>query len=384
MENPTQLIPTGSEALSVSGQFDGGDGQPHQMFVRDVIRKGSFVHPSSGQQIDVDQNRLQHWADQFRKYSDAGHKVRVPMHSHRGENGGWVRDAWVEGDRLKVKLEAIGDDAIKATARNMVSVGILPDFKDAEGREFSDFIEHVAVVPNPVVNKLEDPEAVAASVGGGYIDSALTGATMPHKRGEKTMKNIIQLCNEKLGTKLSEDADEKTIAETLGPKLDELAKGDPVKPVAEHLGVQFSADSAGDEIVKAIKQRDEKVQQLEAEINKNKPVELSREVKVLSQRQLETELSTLVNEGRITPAVSDALKPMLATDTMLSVGDSDQPNYAPIIEALKKNEPAELGEKTPAQNMMTMSFDQLQNQKDNQYRDPDFDKRKESVKSMAG
>lgn len=72
----------------------------------------------------------------FNRTSDDGRGYIVGLK----KNNGW----------LHANMKLIGEDAIRAAARNEVSIGVKSDYTDGIGREYGDAIEHMALTMFPV------------------------------------------------------------------------------------------------------------------------------------------------------------------------------------------------------------------------------------------
>src|SRR5687768_15675248 len=136
--------------LGLTGRPTEVGGVACRYYRKELIRVGKYVHPAFGWALDVTPARLQAWADGHKRLSAAGVKVPCPL-GHAGPNLGWLLDVERDGDRLFGTLQLIGDDAHRAAARNDVSVCVRPDFKDGTGTSLGEVLEHVALVPDPVV-----------------------------------------------------------------------------------------------------------------------------------------------------------------------------------------------------------------------------------------
>jgi hypothetical protein len=81
--------------------------------------------------------------------------VAIPINCDHSEAArdvvGYVKEFKHEGDQLLGLCQFIGDEAALTAARNLVSVGIDPDFVDGEGRRWGEAIVHLALTPVPVV-----------------------------------------------------------------------------------------------------------------------------------------------------------------------------------------------------------------------------------------
>jgi hypothetical protein len=128
-------------------------GQPVSYFWKDLIHTGNYLHPSKEFSLAVDQDRLKRWTDTGREMIDAG--VAIPIncdHSDAARDAlGYVKEFKLDGDRLLGLCQFIGEDAALMAARNLVSIGIDPDFVDGEAREWGEAVVHLALTPVPVV-----------------------------------------------------------------------------------------------------------------------------------------------------------------------------------------------------------------------------------------
>lgn len=158
MPNPTPLVyylstasplaPADAAELPVER-----NGQPVAYFWADGIRAGRYVHPAGKFELFVDRQRLDTWAQNFRRMKEAGVEVPVPVdHSLSArDNLGYIVDIKRDGDTLKLLHQLIGDDAIKLAARNKVSLAIDPNFVDGQGQSYGDCVVHSSLTPIPVV-----------------------------------------------------------------------------------------------------------------------------------------------------------------------------------------------------------------------------------------
>ena len=292
------------------------DGVPSRVLVKDIIIAGDWVHPSTGQDVEVSAERLERWASTFAAMSANGVKVYVPLGhtSDPGRNVGWVEDMWVEGNKLMARMRIIGEDGILAAARNHVSIMAVPELKDGKGNVYKDAIVHVALTPEPVISGQED--FIAASRGTGNVPVlrlACGGAKMPGY---------------------------KKIAEKLG------------------LAIEVDDDAAEAAIVAKIEEMLGKMKTMEEEMSKGKALAASRrevtdEVLSLARENRTMKLDRLVQAGKITPAVAKGLgDAMIGADgsaLRLSLSGTTPDNFDGVLKALDELEPRALGEKTKAQ-----------------------------------
>jgi hypothetical protein len=141
-------------------------GQPASYFWKDVIHAGNYVHPNRDFSLGVDCDRLNRWAEVGERMLSSG--VAIPINCDHSDAArdvvGYVKQFKLDGDRLLALCQFIGDQAALLAARNLVSVGIDPDFTDGEARQWGEAIVHLALTPTPVVPRQD--EFVLAEPGG--------------------------------------------------------------------------------------------------------------------------------------------------------------------------------------------------------------------------
>lgn len=314
---------------AISGPTQREDGRWTQKFRKPVIRSGEFHKTKDGINFTVSDDTLNHWDEQFDLMASNGIRVPVPSgHANwtdEKNQHGRVEDVFVEDGQLVsvIELEADTPEAIAAMAGKQVSIFVPPTYIDDKGNQYKYPIRHVALTDNPVIDGLEGFLPIAAS---NDADPVNVPVMKPVMKGQPTM-------------------DFTKIQKALGID-DELTEDN-----AESL-ILSAVEGMGDEKQK-LADAEKQIKELKAKAkDAPKPLELSNTERVLSIRSLDQDLDSLVSSGRITPAVRDELKPHLKTDLMLSVDDdSEQPNYAGIIDALKKNDPVKLGEQSKAQTL---------------------------------
>lgn len=169
------------------------NGQPAAYFWADAIRTGRYVHPSGSFELSVDGLRLDRWAENFRRMREAGIDVPVPVdHSTSArDNLGYVVDVKRDGDRLLLLHQLIGEEAIALAARNKVSLGIDPAFRDGRGVEFGDCIVHSSLTPVPVVPG--QAGLVAMSRRSGAIEFHLAAeVARPGRKGAESFRRGVE------------------------------------------------------------------------------------------------------------------------------------------------------------------------------------------------
>lgn len=328
-------------------------GQPSRRFRKEVARVGTYTHPTDKWTLRLTPERLRSWADAFGKMRKAG--VEVPLcddHIVSADTArGWVIGFDVEGDKGMATVEAIGEDAIRAVARNGASVYVDPEFVDGRGDRYAEAITHIALTPTPVIPGMGDFVLIAASRSGGG-DKALTRAPLVRYYAASLDAPPIKeppVMLEKLrkALKLADDAAEDAV----------LAKINEVGEAAAKLpDLQTQLD-------KAKKDADALTAKV-AELTKNTKPEIDDETASDRAEVVEEKIDSLVTAGKITPAVAASLKPLLAGTAKARPAMMLSRKHAPegssylaraIIDAIGKNDPkllsAATGEKTGAQGL---------------------------------
>ncbi len=124
---------------------------------KELIKIGKFVKDSTKQSFEVTGELIDHWVKTFGEYMANGLKVPIPAgheNEHDAEkNKGWVTKLFRENNVLVGILEIL-DESLVLT--NDVSVCIVDQVIDGEGRKYELPITHVALTPSPVIPGLGD------------------------------------------------------------------------------------------------------------------------------------------------------------------------------------------------------------------------------------
>jgi hypothetical protein len=190
-------------------------------FEKELIREGTWVHPTKKFTFRVTGERLRGWAAAFRRMRAAGLKVPLPFgHSYDPrDNAGFLDDLRVEGNRL-VGVLAIprAEDAERlGTTIRDVSVSVNPDFVDARGNRLGEVIEHVALTTAPLVegqSNFAPVERVAAE--GGDETEVWTFAATPDDTAEDAETAESAGDVEALRVKLARERSARIEAEVTG------------------------------------------------------------------------------------------------------------------------------------------------------------------------
>lgn len=322
------------------------DAKGRSLFEKDMLRIGSYTHPSKGWTLNVDRQYMDRLAHNFRQMKSMGIGVPVTQdHSKKAKDAcGELVDVFVRGNRL-IGVHAIDEGAEELTTKSGIgtSVEINRNYVTTGRHRLGPALTANSIVQHPVVNHQHDFVKVAASRESGEsvdIDAAvllLSEADEPsNEPGASKMKALIKFLNEKFELSIDDDADEAAVLSAVE-------------------GLQASLVATAEEAKKADEAKDTTIKTLEASLADAKPatIEMSATELLLSTDALDMRLASLVEKGKITPAVSKALKPQLQTALMLSVteGDEPKPRYREVLDALSLNDIVVLGEKTDSQTL---------------------------------
>lgn len=227
-------------AVPVGGIQFGGEKEdfPTQDFLKDVIWEGNWSHPKEGWELPVTIERMDRWAENFSRMRE--HGVEVPVvRDHRvtaDATLGYVKSLFRVGDTLKCRLEARGSDSIDTIERvKFVSIGLLGEFKDGEGNEYGEVIEHIGMTPVPVIPGQGDMVRIAASRGqspqeipifrrlateDSTMDLKALAKLLGVKEEELTEENAL----DQIGSRMAEGTVDREKSKELAAKVETLEK----------------------------------------------------------------------------------------------------------------------------------------------------------------
>lgn len=197
------------------------------------------------------------WVRKFRAMRRSGLEITTPVdHSDRAaDNIGFVLDMKRRGKRLEVVQQAIGEDACRIALRNRCSLLIDPNVVDERGRRWGEAVVHNAYTPKPVVSGQGEFIPLAAS------RAAVRGVPVLvlSKTKEQRMPLLTKLNRKQrltlrraLGLKKDESLKESDILPTL---IRQIGKGKLVvangkkktKTAEQHADADADADDSDDE-----------------------------------------------------------------------------------------------------------------------------------------
>ena len=308
-------------------------GKPASYFWKDMIHSGNYVHPGKGFSLAVNRDRLRRWADTGQQLLTAG--VAIPINCDHSDAArdvvGYVKEFKLDGDRLLGLCQFIGDDAALMAARNLVSVGIDPDFIDGQARQWGEAIVHLALTPVPVVPDQDQ-----------FVQ-------MPNAEN--------QMPNEEDGT-LSCTAEQlQTLRQLIG---EDVGTEDCVSRIIERL--QSGAESGSEESPPVDLQAELAAAREEIfHLSSRVPPVLPAEAEAAIAESATAKFDAAVGQGILSPGARDQLVAMLVRGgdgkaNMIALSRASNPggNHClamAIADVLLDNGPISLGERTGLQAM---------------------------------
>jgi len=182
-------------------------------FKKPIVTTGVYTIPGDvPRKVKINQDRLDHWKDQFDKMKEAGVSVPAPW-NHSKEalpmsvgndgtlprsdiNAGWWDKLWVEDGTLWGELNVPQSaDAVKiGTNVKETSIYVRPDFEDGSGNKWQDSLMHIALVTHPIENgqgnftPVGDESGLAISMS--HLTEPLEMAS-PEKAEEQVSSNPV-------------------------------------------------------------------------------------------------------------------------------------------------------------------------------------------------
>jgi len=142
-------------ALGTRGRF-----QPQgDLFGKDILHIGTYVHPSTGEKVEFDKGRLSRLVRNTNRFIAAGNDVTFPDgHSLRAMDnlGKWPGPFFEYGGRLGGVVKPAGETVKQRLSDgriDRVSAYIQFGIKDPKGNEYDEVITHVCATPVPVVTE---------------------------------------------------------------------------------------------------------------------------------------------------------------------------------------------------------------------------------------
>lgn len=151
--------------LEKQGPFELGRAPTY--FTKELLREGTWVHPSKKFRLMVTRERMLKWIARFKEMLACDISVTCTFgHSYSPKDiVGTVADFRVEGHAL-VTLIGVPktEDRSRLVTQKLsdVSVCLDPDFRDGKGNRFGEVIEHIALFASPPE---QDKDFIAVPMG---------------------------------------------------------------------------------------------------------------------------------------------------------------------------------------------------------------------------
>ena len=160
------------ESLSMSKDRKKGfmlyaGGNPESMgggrYSKDVLKVGAYVHPATGQIIDITPERIRMHAREAARWLENGNEIPHPEghNTDASKNlGDWPGPFFEHGDTLTGVVVPKAARAIRGyndKTMNRVSAFIDFDVTDPKGNHYDEVITHICATPVPVITGQDDP-----------------------------------------------------------------------------------------------------------------------------------------------------------------------------------------------------------------------------------
>ncbi|MGD0462168.1 MAG: hypothetical protein ABSB74_06745 [Tepidisphaeraceae bacterium] len=379
---PAEASPFAAEASPSAAEaspFGVGDlpaevaGQPATYLWKDMIHTGAYVHPKRKFSLAVDRDRLGRWADAGQKMLAAG--VAIPINCDHSDAArdvvGYVKGFKLDDDRLLGLCQFIGDDAALTAARNLVSVGIDPDFTDGQARQWGEAIVHLALTPVPVVP--DQDQFVEATAEGEA--SAAEGEASANDEESPELVLVAESSDQNAEGKASATEGEASAGDQ--SELVLPCTADQLQTLRSLIGDDFDAESGVARIIQWLQSpnqndsTEDRSEELQAELSSAReqilqlsarlPPVMPQEVQAALVESATAKFDAAVLRGSLSPAARDRL---VATLVQSSEGRAnvialsrtanaggDRSLALAVGEILLDNSPIELGERTGLQAM---------------------------------
>jgi len=314
----------------------------NKKYIKDAIHVGHYKHPNGSFDVEIDTARMDRWIDTFWKMQ--GNGVKVPVFADHNDDTaserqspsertrGYVTDMFRKDDTLYYVQEfGSKESETMATTVDQVSINVDPEFVDGEDRKYGEAITHIAITPKPVVPGQSS-----------FIPMSLIRV---EEEEQKEMDEVLTKLKEAFG--IESDLTEENVVEVLTGEHSKLTAKIAEMTTARDT-IQASLDAERDQ--------------------KPKDVTIEPEVLDVLSEATDAKLDNLVSMSRITPAVRDKFKAIIADEKvqpfMLSRTVSGTPKsvVSQILDVLKDNEVVDTREKTGTQ-VLTMSQEQQDSEK---------------------
>jgi len=312
---------------------------PTQLFKKDLIQTGKYVHPIHKWVLDVTPERMDKWIASFNKMKNNGVDVEMVVDHRRDAEGvrGYVKDMFREGDVLYGITNMIGKESIDLvkTVKN-VSILVDEEYKDGKENKYGESIAHVSIVQQPVAAGQTEFEVIQKAASRNDENIVNKYPIYYFNKGDMNMDVLSQI---KKTLEIQEDIDENNVVDIISKHFKKLSETEKAGLTTKITELESSIEKMKKDFEK--KPEDKKP---EEKINPNLAEQMG---KTAEQR-----VTNLVAAGKLTPAARDLVVKNFIGDKgerklkALSIGDDGISSLDSLIEVLETNDPVELGEKT--------------------------------------
>ncbi len=189
-------------------------------FKKEVLRKGRWVHPGTGEKLEFDVPLLERLADDTNRWIALGQKVHFPVGADCHEedardarqNLGYWTNFRVEGERLVADVEVLEDAVVSKIGKTIqdVSPEIHWPARSATGELLEAAISHVAATPIPAIPGQSNFERLSQLAREVNVEDDETVAAHP---GTLAAARLLQRMRDALG--LPAEATEETVIDAM-------------------------------------------------------------------------------------------------------------------------------------------------------------------------
>jgi len=293
-----------------------------RLFRKHILTKGDLIHPKTGSIIPIDDQYLDTMVDNFEK--GVCPIVQVPLAGPRNEhtedperNLGEVVGLEKEGDKFFAVIDVRDSDKADKVGKTILGASAMfsQNYLDTKtGQHVGPTLLHVCATNRPYVRDLEDyEELVAASSDNNSDVVVLSTAEGTDEMPEMTRDEMIAALRDDHGidvVAMHEELEASRPAVALTQQLaNALVDGDIVQLSA---GQEMTIDDVRGGVL-ALAEENSRLGQ--SVVNAADQItELTNELDEVTQKQADTLIDSLIEQGRIAPAKKDDYLKLCMTD----------------------------------------------------------------------
>lgn len=323
------------ECRSATGDEIATENANEWRYRKELIREGRYIHPATGEVIDVTAERLSRWLANFQRMKANGVAVEVVVdHSQKADDVvGYIDGMEIENGTLFAVHRMKGERG-KNLAETVETTSIrFEDFTDGAGNHYGEAITHNAIVQAPVVPAQSG--FVRLSINGEPTEIPVYRA---HEKGAGNAMEFLQSLQKALGSE-AETFDESAALAA----VTELASKS--KESAEKLA---AAEAKVTELSTAKEAAESKATELASKV----PANVDSDALDLLTDSTNERIDGMVECGSLIPACADKLKKLFTGKAYLlsrKVSATDAAIAKTVLEIIAENKPVAIGSKTGAQ-----------------------------------